>query len=109
MANNGQLYHVWVYVPQDAKERVKAAMFEAGAGAIGNYRACSWETKGTGQFMPLEGSAPAIGSLGRLENVDEYKVEMVVSAAFLNCVIAAMKSAHPYEEPAYGAVLLADV
>ncbi|MBN2510080.1 MAG: NGG1p interacting factor NIF3 [Spirochaetales bacterium] len=106
MTDREELFHVWVYVPKDAKEKVKQAMFEAGAGEQGRYRCCSWETAGTGQFLPMEGSRPALGRPGRLEYVEEYKVEMVVRCRCLDQTVAALKQAHPYEEPAWGAVPL---
>ena len=80
---------------------VKTALFNAGAGKIGNYDSCCWETLGTGQFRPLEGSNPAIGSYGMIERVEEYKIEMVCAKERIKEVIAALKVAHPYEEPAY--------
>ena len=76
-------------------------MFNAGAGKIGDYDCCSWQTLGQGQFRPLENSQPFIGSTGQIEQVEEYKVEMVCSDSLIKAVISAMKQAHPYEEPAY--------
>jgi hypothetical protein len=90
-----------VYIPESDLEKVKNAMFDAGAGRIGNYDRCCWQTKGVGQFRGLEGADPAIGQVGELERVDEWKVEMVCEAAHVQAVIAAMKRAHPYETPAY--------
>lgn len=90
-----------VYIPESDLETVKQAMFGAGAGRIGNYDQCCWQTKGKGQFRPLPGANPAVGKHGRLETVDEWKVEMVCEAAQVENVIAAMKKAHPYETPAY--------
>jgi hypothetical protein len=90
-----------VYVPESHLNEVKAAMFAAGAGKIGNYDSCAWQTLGTGQYRPLEGSAPYHGQKGRLETLAEWKVEMVCEDAVVHSVIAAMKQAHPYETPAY--------
>jgi hypothetical protein len=90
-----------VYIPESDLEKVKKAMFEAGAGRIGNYDHCCWQTKGVGQFRPLPGSDPAIGSQGEVEKVDEWKVEMVCEPGRAEAVIRAMKAAHPYETPAY--------
>ncbi|HEY8278507.1 MAG TPA: YqfO family protein [Bdellovibrionota bacterium] len=90
-----------VYVPESDLEKVKNAMFSAGAGKIGHYDHCCWQVKGEGQFRPLPGSDPAIGSQGKVENVDEWKVEMVCEDSLAPTVIAAMKAAHPYETPAY--------
>lgn len=101
-------YHLWFYVPEADKERVKSALFEAGAGTIGNYRRCSWETLGTGQFMPIPGSDPAIGVHDRLESVEEYRVEMIVPAADLAAVLSALQESHSYEEPVYGVIKSGD-
>lgn len=90
-----------VYVPVPDTERVLAALFEAGAGAIGDYRECAWVTGGTGQFRPLPGSRPAIGSTGRLEKVAENRVEVVLARGLRRQVVAALRAAHPYEEPAF--------
>ena len=90
------------YVPATDVEAVKQALFEAGAGRIGNYDCCAWQTLGTGQFRPLDGAAPAVGHVGQVELVDEYRVEMVLAEDVIKPVIAALKQAHPYEEPAYG-------
>lgn len=89
------------YVPAEYCDRVKEAVFAAGAGSLGNYCRCAWECAGTGQFMPLPGSAPFIGETGRLERVAEIKVEVLVPMARLREVIAALKAAHPYETPAF--------
>jgi len=102
------LYQVFFYVPESHKEEVKQAMFQAGAGKIGDYDQCSWEIIGTGQFRPLQNSNPFIGSQDCLEQVAEYRVEMVCEMTLLAAVIEAMKLSHPYEEPAYGVVQLAE-
>jgi hypothetical protein len=88
---------------------VKQALFEAGAGLIGNYDYCCWQVLGEGQFRPLDGASPALGEHGRVENVAEYRVEMVVTEALLKPVLHALKQAHPYEQPAYGVSQLLDV
>lgn len=90
-----------VYIPESHLEEVKSAMFRAGAGKIGNYDSCAWETEGRGQFRALENSNPHIGTQGKLEQVKEWKVEMVCEDALIHNVIRAMKAAHPYETPAY--------
>jgi hypothetical protein len=95
------MYRINVYIPASHLDGVKQAMFDAGAGKIGNYDQCCWQTKGQGQFRPLEGSEAFIGDTGCLETVDEYKVEFVCDAGAVHQVMAAMKAAHPYEEPAY--------
>ncbi len=90
-----------VYVPETHLEQVKVAVFEAGAGRIGDYDSCCWQTAGTGQFRPLAASNPFLGERGKVERVSEFKVEMVVEDQLLESVVDAMLKAHPYEEPAY--------
>lgn len=95
---------LYFYVPESHKEEVKEACFAAGAGSIGAYSRCAWEILGTGQFLPGEESTPFLGSPGSLEREAEYKVEMVLSDENRATVVAALKKAHPYEEPAYGLI-----
>lgn len=95
------MYKLCVFIPESHLEVVKSAMFSAGAGKIGDYDCCSWQTLGQGQYKPLENSQPFIGTQGKIEQVAEYKVEMVCDEQFIKTVITAMKQAHPYEEPAY--------
>jgi hypothetical protein len=90
-----------VFVPEHALEAVRDALFEAGAGRIGNYRRCSWYTAGTGTFFGGEGTDPSIGERGREERVPELRLETVFPAERQGEVVAALKTAHPYEEPAY--------
>ena len=95
------LYKIELYVPESHLAAVKTAMFEAGAGRVGNYDCCAWQTKGEGQFRPLDGSSPFLGNQGQIETVIEHKLEMVCEEQCLEAVIAALKRAHPYEEVAY--------
>jgi len=97
------------FVPEDHKEVVKAAMFAAGAGCIGNYDQCCWEVEGEGQFRPLDGADPFLGAVGVIERVKEFKVEMVSTDDAAKSVVQALKQAHPYEEPAYDVVALLDM
>jgi hypothetical protein len=90
-----------VYVPTSHLDAVKAALFAAGAGKIGNYDSCCWQTKGTGQFRALEGSDPFIGKQGAVEQVEEWKLELVCERRLAPAILAALKNAHPYETPAY--------
>jgi dinuclear metal center YbgI/SA1388 family protein len=90
-----------VFVPHDAAPALVDALAEAGAGRLGDYERCAWTTEGLGTFRPLAGAAPAIGSVGRVEQVPETRVEMVVPSARRGPVIAALRAAHPYEEPAF--------
>ena len=78
-------------------------MFAAGAGRIGDYERCSWYTAGTGTFLGGETTDPAIGESGSEERVAELRVETVVPSRLLEAVVAALRAAHPYEEPAYDA------
>ncbi|MFT6153422.1 MAG: hypothetical protein ACJA0E_001764 [Bermanella sp.] len=95
------MYRINVYIPESHLEVVKTAMFNAGAGRMGNYEHCCWQIQGQGQFRPLAGSNAFIGKQGSSETVDEFKVELVCESAVLSLVITAMKQVHPYEEPAY--------
>ena len=89
------------YVPASHLEQVKSAVFAAGAGRIGDYEHCAWQVLGQGQFRPLAGSNPFLGSQDQLETVDEYRVEMVCEDALIAVVVTALRKAHPYEQPAY--------
>lgn len=103
------MYKLTVFVPEAALEPVKSALFAAGAGTIGDYEQCCWQVQGAGQFMPLAGSAPHIGTHDRLEEIDEWRVEMVVATANIAQVIEALKQAHPYETPAYDVIKVMDI
>ena len=97
----------WViYVPHENAEAVQAAVFEAGAGHIGDYSHCSWSVNGIGQFLPHEGASPAVGSVGTVERVSEDRFEVVAPARARAAVLAAMRAAHPYEEPAFDILAL---
>ena len=95
------IYKLEFYVPETHLEKVKAAIFAVGAGRIGDYDCCSWQTAGTGQFRPREGSKPFIGEKDIVEAVKEYKVELACDSKYINKVIEALKKSHPYETPAY--------
>lgn len=97
----GEAYCFVTYVPVPQIEQVKEALCAAGAGRIGNYDCCMWQTLGTGQFRPLEGSNPFIGKQNIVEHVEEIKLEMVVTKDKIQDVVAALKKSHPYETPAY--------
>ena len=85
---------------------VKEAMFEAGAGKFGGYERCAFQIKGQGQFRPLPGSQPYLGTPNQDAFVEEVKVEMVCEEAALKKALDALKKAHPYEQPAYGTLKL---
>lgn len=103
------VYKLAFFVPPSHLEVVKNAVFAAGAGQVGAYAQCCWQTLGEGQFCPQDGSQPFIGVVGEVEKVPEWKVEMVVAEPALMAVVAALKLSHPYETPAYEAWALADV
>jgi hypothetical protein len=90
-----------VFVPREALDAVRSALFEAGAGRIGEYEHCSWYTQGTGTFLGGEGTNPTIGEAGREQRVAELRLETVFPEESQDNVIAALRRAHPYEEPAF--------
>ena len=98
---NGEQRKLVVFVPADALDTVRDALFAAGAGRIGDYERCSWYTEGTGTFLGGEGTAPAIGEAGLEERVPELRLETIFPAARHEEVVAALRHAHPYEEPAF--------
>lgn len=89
------------YVPVKESEKVKQALFKIGVGKIGNYDCCSFESRGIGQFRPLEGANPTLGGHNKIEKVDELKVEMVLKDELLKEAVRTLKEVHPYEEVAY--------
>src|SRR5687768_8909006 len=95
------MYKLCFYVPESHLDAVKQAVFAAGAGRIGAYDNCCWQVLGQGQFRPLAGSKPFLGSADTIETVQEYKVELVCADAVVAEVVRSLKQAHPYEEPAY--------
>ncbi|MCF6176297.1 MAG: hypothetical protein L3J71_11080 [Victivallaceae bacterium] len=96
-----KMFKLEFYVPATHAEVVKQAIFAAGAGKIGNYDCCAWQTTaGTGQFRPRPGSRPFIGSLDKVEYVKEVKVELVCQEKFIDAAITALRASHPYETPA---------
>jgi hypothetical protein len=90
-----------VFVPREALAAVRDALFEAGAGRIGDYERCSWYTEGTGTFLGGAETAPSVGQPGREERVSELRLETVFPAELQEEVLAALRRAHPYEEPAF--------
>jgi hypothetical protein len=98
MAENVKL--VW-FVPPEALDSTRDAVFAAGAGRIGAYEHCSFYADGTGTYRGGEGTSPALGLAGREERVPELRVETVVPRDRIDAVVAALKLAHPYEEVAY--------
>lgn len=90
-----------VFVPEGHEDKVREAISRAGAGWIGNYSHCTFQTGGTGTFKPREGSSPFIGKQGQLERVKEIRVETILPKRLAERVLGAMREAHPYEEAAY--------
>jgi hypothetical protein len=100
------LKKLYTFIPLADYERVRQAVFDAGAGYIGNYSETSFNTTGTGTFRGNEKANPAIGKKGKLEQVEEGKLEVIFPAQIESRVVAALKGAHPYEEVAYDIVPL---
>lgn len=103
------MYKFCFYVPESHLEEVKIAVFAVGAGRIGQYDSCCWQTLGKGQFRPLVGSDPFLGQHGHIEEVAEWKVELVVADELIHDVVKAMKKSHPYETPAFDVWRLSDL
>ncbi|EDZ63429.1 protein containing Nitrogen regulatory PII-like domain [Sulfurimonas gotlandica GD1] len=95
------MYKLNYFVPSDAKERTKQALFDIGVGRYQNYECCSFETLGNGQFKPIESANPHIGKLNELEIVQEYKIEMICEDRLIKKAVKTLKEVHPYEEVAY--------
>ena len=104
--SNEDSYKLVVFVPLDNINAVSKAVFDAGAGAMGNYSNCGFTTEGIGSFLPLAGANPAIGSIEKLEKVQEVRFETIVKGSNLAAVVDAMKVAHKYEMPAYDIIKL---
>jgi hypothetical protein len=97
------------YVPPSAVLACKTAIFKAGAGRYPDYTECCWSTMGTGQFRPGDAANPHIGKIGALEETPEVRVEtLCVGEDVARQAVAALKTAHPYEEPAYHVIKLED-
>ena len=96
-----EAYKLEFYVPESHVDKVKMAVFKAGAGKVGNYDCCCWETKGKGQFRPCEGSQPFVGTKDKIEKVEEIKVELIVPEENMDATIEALMESHPYETPSY--------
>ncbi|MBP2078174.1 Nif3-like dinuclear metal center hexameric protein [Oceanobacillus polygoni] len=103
-----KLYKIVVYVPETHIDEVRESLGSSGAGHIGNYSHCTFQTKGQGTFKPLEGSQPFIGTENELEFVDEVKIETIIPKSILHQVISSLITAHPYEEVAYDVFPLAN-
>jgi hypothetical protein len=97
-----------VFVPAEALDALREALFRAGAGRIGQYERCSWYTEGTGTFLGGGGTDPAVGRAGREEHVRELRLETVYPVEREAEVVRALREAHPYEEPAFDLYPLAE-
>jgi hypothetical protein len=97
-----------VFVPPEALDAVREAVFAAGAGRIGEYERCSWYTEGTGTFLAGEATTPSVGRTGQEERIPEVRLETVYPQEREADVVAALRAAHPYEEPAFDLYVLAD-
>jgi dinuclear metal center YbgI/SA1388 family protein len=100
-------YKLVTFVPAEHLDEVSRALFEAGAGRIGRYSSCSFRAPGTGTFFGEEGASPTVGQAGRLEHAAEIRLETVVPIARVGDVVRALRSSHPYEEPAFDLLRLA--
>lgn len=103
------MYKLCFYVPETHLDSVKGAVFAAGGGRVGQYDQCCWQVLGQGQFRALQGSQPFLGQVGQLEQVVEWKVEMVVADELIHAAVKAMKAQHPYETPAFDVWRLSDI
>ena len=95
------MYKLCFYVPESHLDAVKNALFEAGAGSCQDYDQCCWQILGEGQFRPLPGSQPYLGSSHVLHKLPEYKVEMICRANAVKAAVGALLRVHPYHRPAY--------
>ena len=102
-------YKLVVFVPVADAEKVREAIHTAGGGRLGKYSRCSFSSRGTGRFKPEEGAHPSFGEIGKIEEVEEEKIEVLCEESVIRNVIEAMKTAHPYEEVAYDVYLLEDL
>ena len=98
-----------VFVPSDALTAVSNAVTAAGAGAIGDYDQCTFTSTGTGSFRPLPGAEPTLGEVGLVQQVDETRLETVLPRHRRQPVLEALRVAHPYEEPAFDLLAMADL
>lgn len=89
---------IQVYCPENASDKVRLAIGKAGGGKIGNYSYCAFVSEGRGYFLPMDGAKPAIGKIGKIEKVNEVKIEFICEQNKIEDVIKAIKKAHPYEE-----------
>ena len=102
------MYKIVVFVPVANADEMRQAIGDAGGGNIGNYSYASFSVRGTGRFKPLPGAHPTIGEIEKPEEVEEERIEFVCTEEKLQTVLAAIRKAHPYEEPAIDVWKLVD-
>ena len=102
------MYKLSFFVPKEHKEDVKNALFSLGVGSYEKYDRCSWEIEGDGQFRPLQGADPFVGSINKTEHIKEFKVEMICKDEMIKKAVETLKKAHPYEEVAYEVLKMED-
>ena len=102
------MYHVIIYTPAEAVQRILDALTQSGAGAIGSYDACSFSSVGTGRFRPNKQANPSIGTPGIIESVKEERIEVCVEEQHIKNVLHAVLAVHPYEEPAIHVLPMVD-
>jgi hypothetical protein len=103
------MYKLNYFVPKEAKEKTKQALFKIGVGKLNNYDCCAFETLGRGEFRPLCTAKPYIGIQGEVTYVQEYKIEMICSDELIKKAVEVLKKNHPYEEVAYEVIKLEDL
>ena len=103
-----KLLKLVVFVPHDHAETLRQAICAAGAGVLGRYSHCTFQTRGTGTFLPLAGANPYLGTEGRMEYAEEARLETILPQSSLGAVLDAMNAHHPYEEVAYDLIPLAN-
>ena len=102
------MYKLIYFVPREYKESTKEALFNIGVGKFNNYEFCCFETLGTGQFKPIREANPFIGDIGKIEQVEEYRIEMICINELIQKAVDMLKFAHPYDEVAYDVIKLED-
>jgi len=95
-----ELAKIAVFVPETHADSIRKALAHAGCGNIGNYDSCSFTTSGEGRFRPLDGASPTIGEIGKIEIVNEVKIEAILPIEEIQSTIEVIKEVHPYDEPA---------
>lgn len=93
-----KMFKIITFVPIQDAGKVRKAMGDAGAGVLGNYHHASFSSRGIGRFIPEKGASPAIGEVGKLEEVEEERIEVFCQKEKVKAVVAAIKVTHPYEE-----------